>query len=184
MARIEPRRATVRGGEVLIRSLEEGDAPEALRATREMFSTADYTLTTLAEFTLTEDAERAYIRGVLEASHSVFFSAFDGGRIVGSLGVMGGAKRKVAHQGVVGMGLVEPWRNRGLGRVMLQAAIDWARAHQTLQILTLGVYEVNAPAVHLYTSMGFVEYGRLPRALRHADGSEHINLDMFLRVKP
>lgn len=183
MARIEPRRAAVRGGEILIRSLEEADASETLASAREMFRTADYTLTTLEEFTLTEDEERAFIKGKLESPNSIFIAALHEGRIVGHLGAFGGAKRKIAHQALIGMGLVEAWRGKGAGRALLQTAIDWARAHPTLEILTLGVYEINAPAVHLYTSLGFVEYGRLPGALRHADGSTHVNLDMYLRVK-
>lgn len=184
MARIQPRRAATRGGEILIRSLEPDDAAETLASAREMFRTANYTLTTFEEFTLTEAEERAFIQGKLDSPNSIFIAALHEGRIVGHLGATGGAKRKIAHQALIGMGLVEAWRGKGVGRALLTAAIDWAREHPTIEMLTLGVYEENAPAVHLYTSLGFETYGRLPRALKHADGSEHTNLDMALRVKP
>lgn len=184
MARIQPRRATTRGGEILIRSLEPDDAAETLATAREMFSTAMYTLTTAAEFTMTEAEERAFIQGKIDSPHSIFIAAFAEGRMIGNLGATGGAKRKIAHQALIGMGLVEAWRGRGVGRALLTAAIDWAREHPSIEMLTLGVYEENAPAVHLYTSLGFETYGRLPRALKHADGTDHTNLDMVLRVKP
>mgnify|MGYP000894275177 FL=1 len=184
MARITPRRVSTRGGEILIRSLEPDDAAETLAAAREMFRTATYTLTLLDEFTMTEAEERAFIQAKAEAPTSIFIAALHEGRIIGSLAATGGAKRKIAHQALIGMGMVEPWRGKGVGRALLEAAIDWARAHPTLEMLTLGVYEENLPAVHLYTSLGFTTYGRLPRALRHADGSEHTNLDMVLCVKP
>ncbi|MFF7243377.1 GNAT family N-acetyltransferase [Embleya sp. NPDC008237] len=49
---------------------------------------------------------------------------------------------------------------RGVGRLLTTALIEDARA-EAIEILTLDARGDNANALHLYRSLGFVEYGRL-----------------------
>ncbi|MFE2869056.1 GNAT family N-acetyltransferase [Embleya sp. NPDC059259] len=49
---------------------------------------------------------------------------------------------------------------RGIGRLLTAALIEDARA-EAIEILTLDARGDNANALHLYRSLGFVEYGRL-----------------------
>ncbi|QOJ00168.1 MAG: GNAT family N-acetyltransferase [Phycisphaeraceae bacterium] len=184
MARLSPIALNVRGVGVVIRSVEPGDAAAQLRFARELFATSAYTLTTLGEFTMTEDEERAFIAGALDDPGTVFMDALVSGEIVASLHLAAGKRKKIGHQALLGMGVAAGWRGRGIGRAILETAVGWARAHPVLEMVTLGVYEENEPAVRLYGSLGFVVYGRLPGALRHEDGTTHTNLDMYLRVKP
>ncbi len=53
-----------------------------------------------------------------------------------------------------GLGVAADWRGLGIGRELLAAAEDWARAHGRAR-LTLWVAGNNAPALHLYEKMGF-----------------------------
>lgn len=182
MATIKETIAQVRGGTVTIRSIRPEEAAAQVAFAREGFRTSEFTLTTLEEFTMTEEQERAFIAEKLACPTSIFINAYSEGEIVGCLSAFGQGKRKIKHQALIGMMMAEPWRNRGVGRALLSAAIAWAREHPTIEMLTLGVYAINAPAMHLYESLGFVEYGRLPRALKHADGSEHENVDMYLQT--
>ena len=55
-------------------------------------------------------------------------------------------------------------RGQGLGRALLEAAIDWGRA-VGLRGLLLAVLPDNHAAVGLYRSAGFVERGARPRAI-------------------
>lgn len=55
---------------------------------------------------------------------------------------------------LVGMWVDPGFRGRGIGRGLVSAAVDWARAHGAGEI-HLWVSELNEPARALYATMGF-----------------------------
>jgi ribosomal protein S18 acetylase RimI-like enzyme len=57
-------------------------------------------------------------------------------------------------------------RGRGLGRMLLDAAITQARATPGIEQLMLAVNATNLPARNLYLALGFEPFGREPRALK------------------
>ncbi len=61
---------------------------------------------------------------------------------------------------VAGMGVLPAWRNRKLGAAMLRPLMDEARARGDSRMV-LEVIEQNAPAVALYTRLGFQRMRRL-----------------------
>ena len=95
----------------------------------------------------------AFYRSLLQAE-SPYFVALVGGAVVGWCDVsrLGGQSR--AHIGVLGMGLLPRFRQRGLGRRLLQAAIErsWACG---LSRLELTVRDDNPVAKALYEKLGF-----------------------------
>jgi ribosomal protein S18 acetylase RimI-like enzyme len=52
-------------------------------------------------------------------------------------------------------------QGRGVGRALVAALVDDARS-AGIEVLTLDARGDNANALHLYRSLGFTEYGRLP----------------------
>lgn len=81
------------------------------------------------------------------------------------------------------MYVVPAARGTGLARPLLEAAIAHARQQPDLRQLQLGVTVGNAPALHLYPSLGFVEYGREPAALC-VDGRYYDEILMQLELQP
>jgi len=76
-------------------------------------------------------------------------------------------RTKVRHRGhVVGMYVVPERARRGIGRALLDAQIDRARAIPGLAGLTLTVTAGNDGARTLYERAGFVVVGRDPDAVR------------------
>jgi ribosomal protein S18 acetylase RimI-like enzyme len=77
------------------------------------------------------------------------------------LGVAGLAIRegeKERHKGLLwGMYVRPDARKAGVGRRLVEAVIDHARAH--VEVIQLSVISDNQPARRLYGSLGFVEYG-------------------------
>ncbi len=59
----------------------------------------------------------------------------------------------------IGIGLLPPYRNRGLGTRMLQRAIEWARK-QGLERLVLTTRDDNHHAIHVFAKCGFTPTGR------------------------
>jgi ribosomal protein S18 acetylase RimI-like enzyme len=71
--------------------------------------------------------------------------------------------------GDVGMLVDADWRGRGVGRALLEAAIERSRA-QGLHKLCLEVFAANAAALALYRRCGFAEEGRRVKQYRRASG--------------
>lgn len=66
---------------------------------------------------------------------------------------------KVNHHSEIGMIIAKPWRNRGLGTLLLAALFEYAKKEFSFEFLNLLVYAHN-PALSLYNRMGFKEFGR------------------------
>ena len=58
---------------------------------------------------------------------------------------------------------------RGIGRELILALIDQARAIAGVEQLNLTVITQNLRAIRLYESVGFIRYSTEPRAIRHGD---------------
>lgn len=111
------------------------------------------------------------VQAHLEASADrVFFGVFDAGQLLGIVGVGREEGAKERHRAFVRSLYVAPsGRGRGMGRSLLQAAMDHAQAWEGVEQVGLAVTAGNGVAMHLYGSLGFVEVGCMPRALRVGD---------------
>lgn len=109
---------------------------------------------------------------------SQIFGAFDDSPLVGiaALGPYTGPKE--AHKGWLRAMYVRPSHRRtGASRLLVQAVIDAARSR--VEQLHLSVVSTNTPALRLYQSFGFTQYGLEPRALKQ-NGIYHDELLMVL----
>ncbi|HEY4068201.1 MAG TPA: GNAT family N-acetyltransferase [Burkholderiaceae bacterium] len=95
------------------------------------------------------------------------------GELIGAVSCERDARAKVRHIGhVIGMMVRSEAQGQGIGRRLLEACIQEARAADGLVMLTLTVTAGNLAAVRLYERAGFERYGSLPRAI-WVDGVYH-----------
>lgn len=122
-----------------------------------------------AELPLDVEGDRARHLAGIEAmaiEGALTLAAEVDGRIVGYLHVGIGPE----GIGELGMCLAQGARGHGLGRRLMDAAVDWARG-VGLHKLTLQHWPWNERAHRLYDAVGFVEEGYLRRHYRRKDGS-------------
>jgi len=75
-----------------------------------------------------------------------------------------------SHVGHMGITILKNYRDQGLGKILLNALIDEAVKNiPGLKIIDLTVFAINKRAKHLYESVGFIEYGRLPKGIKYKD---------------
>ncbi|HEX2076923.1 MAG TPA: GNAT family N-acetyltransferase [Longimicrobium sp.] len=149
-----------------IRILGAGDvdAYQALRlgALRESPEAFGSTYEEEVERPLSEIMERL-ARGA--DREQVVFGAFEGGELVGMIGLARETKRKARHRALVwGMYVAPGARRWGIARALLDALIAHAKTLEGVESLLLGVVTVNESARQLYRSAGFVPFGVQPRA--------------------
>ena len=163
-----------------IRRLTETDAAayreirlEALRLHPEAFSAA---------FELESSEPLSFFAARL-AGNAVF-AGFDGAAAMGIAGFRRDPGLKGAPTGQFsGMYVRSAARGSGLSRRLVETVIDHARRH--VEQIHLSVTAGNDPAHRLYASLGFVAYGREPRALK-IDGRyfDEIAMVRILRETP
>ncbi len=100
-----------------------------------------------------------------------FLVALDQERVVGWCEVRRDLLPGRAHTGLLGMGLLAGYRGQGLGRRLLDQALQAAR-ERGFERIELLVRSPNARAINLYLRAGFLEEGRKRDAVRLDDGSE------------
>lgn len=89
------------------------------------------------------------------------FGAFDGERLVGMVGVGREAQIKLRHKAFIrGMQVDMAYRGTGVGRQLMNQAMECIATMEGVTKVTLAVTVGNAAAIHLYESLGFKVYGR------------------------
>jgi ribosomal protein S18 acetylase RimI-like enzyme len=101
----------------------------------------------------------------------IAFGHFSDEAMVGTVALEFSSRPKTMHKVLlIGMYVVPEARGRGIGKTLLDTAIEYCRSLETVTSITLTVTEGNAAAVALYRNAGFREFGVEPMAIRTADG--------------
>lgn len=104
-------------------------------------------------------------------SAHAFWGAYQGSELYGFVGLEREARAKNRHKAtVVAMYVAPEAAGQGVGRALLQALLEHARAER-LQSLVLTVTQGNERALKLYEAAGFRSFGVEPDAIRIAGRS-------------
>ena len=124
--------------------------------------------------------ERRYLRALRRHPDAAVFVAEEDGAIVGRLSIARDPHQASRHVADLGLMVADGHRRRGIGRALLEQAVDWARAAGVLK-LELHVFPWNEPAIHLYERFGFEREGLRKGHYRRA--GEYVDaILMALRV--
>jgi RimJ/RimL family protein N-acetyltransferase len=165
---------------VNVRRAEPGDAP-ALVALAAAVSAEPEGWLIGTEWRTVGD-ERRYIRAVRRHPDAAVLVAEEEGEIVGRLSVARDPHPASAHVADLGLMVDASRRRRGVGRALLDGAVDWARANG-VEKLELHVFPWNEPALRLYESYGFEREGVRRAHYRREDGDADAILMSFMVQK-
>jgi RimJ/RimL family protein N-acetyltransferase len=102
--------------------------------------------------------ERRYLRTIHKHPDAVVYVAEDEGAIVGRLSLSRDPHPASRHVADLGLMVAESHRRQGVGTMLLDQAVAWARS-AGISKLELHVFPWNEPALALYTSFGFEREG-------------------------
>ena len=110
------------------------------------------------------------LRAKDSASDDATFGAFDGNQLVGIAGFRRSSSIKMHHKAIIwGMYVPRELRKEGIGKALMQAAIEYAKTLPDLEQINLAVVLTSREARHLFISLGFETYGLERRALKLHD---------------
>jgi putative acetyltransferase len=107
---------------------------------------------------------QAYIMSCI-AKDAALFVAVDGSLMVGWCDILPHWAHAVQHRGTLGMGIIAGYRGRGIGKQLLTACLDKAKAKGITRV-ELEVRSDNAAAIALYEKHGFTHEATLHHAMR------------------
>jgi RimJ/RimL family protein N-acetyltransferase len=112
----------------------------------------------------------ARFRDQLSAADNFVLGAFEGEQLIATMGLYREHGVKSRHKGLIwGVYTVPEARGRGIGRRLMEAIMQQARAIEELELLQLAVASDNLPARRLYESLGFRAWGIERHALKIGD---------------
>ncbi|HEY3930060.1 MAG TPA: GNAT family N-acetyltransferase [Candidatus Koribacter sp.] len=116
-------------------------------------------------------------------SRSFFVGAFEGGELIGIATFMCDIHAKNRHKGhIYGVYVAPTHRGKRIGHELIAKILERAKKDRVLEQIVLAVATSQKPAIRLYRSLGFQEYGTEPRALKNGD--QYVDeLLMMLRLK-
>lgn len=170
------------GQALLLRQVHPEDARAMLNYLERTSAETHFMVRLPEEVTFSLEEEQALLADCLSSDRRIMLAAFAGDCIVGNVAIAPvGERYKVRHRANLGIAIVQEYCNCGLGTILMQEGIAFAREAGYEQA-ELGVFADNAPAIHLYRKCGFRDTGRIPRAFHLPDGSciDEIQMVKFL----
>ncbi|WP_281250326.1 GNAT family N-acetyltransferase [Virgibacillus siamensis] len=144
----------------ILRTGKLGDAGEILEIMKSVMDEHEFLITLSEEYDLTTQQQREWIGNFLQNERETIIVAEIHGEVVGWISFHSPDRKRMAHTGAFGMMIRKECRNMGIGKLLVQALLDWAEANPFIEKVCLGVFSTNHRAIALYKRMGFVEEGR------------------------
>ena len=154
---------------VHVRRATPGDAAALVELARAVGAEPEGWLITNGEWR-SHSEERRYLRSVRRHSHAAVFVAetADHG-IVGRISLARETHPASEHVADLGLMVAAPYRRRGVGRSLMDAAEAWAR-EVGVHKLELHVFPYNTAAIALYEGLGYEREGYRRDHYRRSDG--------------
>ena len=160
-----------RGQIVILRNAEESDAEDLIQYLRVVSAETPFLVREPEEITLTVEQEREFLRGKKESERELMLIAIANGKHIGNCSVMQlGTNRRYAHRCQIGIALYQEFCSRGIGRKMIEVALERAKEAGYEQA-ELEVIAGNERAISMYKQLGFEEFGVFPDNIKYKDGS-------------
>jgi RimJ/RimL family protein N-acetyltransferase len=173
-------RTTKERNSFIVRRPTETDAQSIIDYSKILFASTDQVLTTLEEYTITLENEKAWINNFNQNPNALVLVAEVEKQIVGLLFFVPQTKKKNSHTGEFGVSVHPDFQRKGIGRSLVENLLTWAQANKTIEKVFLNVFVTNGRAIKLYQDLGFKEEGRFVKAVRQPTGEYVDVVQMYI----
>lgn len=167
--------------DIIIRDARIEDAPFLAQAEREIAKTPGFLVSAPTE--LLDERFRTTIEKLSHHTDGKYLVAEYESKIVGHALLDPLPLAAISHVASLTIVVHEGWQGKGIGRLLLQHLIDWAKTSSSVEKIELSVRASNTRAIALYKKMGFTEEGHLKKRIK-VSANEYIDdILMALFVK-
>jgi RimJ/RimL family protein N-acetyltransferase len=164
--KLESHKYELKNGRVLlIREATVRDACSVLDYVEGVSGESNFLTFGPGEFELTEAAEEDVLRKYYESDNQLYMLGLIDDAIVATLSFSAGQRPRLRHSGEFGMSVRKQCWGLGIGSLMLDTLIHWARATRVIKKINLRVRTDNQRAIQLYERKGFSPEGTIRREI-------------------
>jgi len=156
----------LKGKDVFLRYPRKEDAKDLLSLVNSLIREKAY-VSMQKKFTLKEE-KKWLLRQIKETKElkRIYFVVEVKNKVIGSVGV---EKKTIPQDHVGDFGIIfkKNLRNLGIGQKIIPLVLSEAKDKLKIKIVTLGVYNKNKKALHVYTKCGFEKIGKIKKGVNH-----------------
>ena len=153
------------GIEMIIREATGEDARTVLDYVHRVCGETDFLTFGPGEFEINENQEKEFLENSRKTNNNLYILGLINGRIVSSLNFSGGQRNRIKHCGEFGMTVQKQYWGVGIGTLMLDTLIAWAKETNIIKKINLRVRTDNKRAILLYERRGFVKEAKIRKEI-------------------
>lgn len=147
--------------EVILREAVKSDAQDLINFYNVVGGETDFLSFGEDEFMATVDFEEKYLDNINNEVNSTLILVIFNDKIIGAASINSSPKRKIRHVGTLGIVIKKEFCNMGLGKILIQYLIEWAKSNSITKKIILITRADNTFAKNLYEQLGFETEGTL-----------------------
>lgn len=153
------------GKVLVIREALLEDAGELINFVHHISAESDFLTFGAGEFDIEEDQEKELIQTQLDSENQIYLLATIEKEIVAILNFSARNRPRIRHSGELSMVIQKKYWDLGIGSILVDTLIQWARSTHIIKKINLRVRIDNQRAIHLYVKKGFVKEGTLRKEI-------------------
>lgn len=166
MSAMQTRKLHLKNGHVLvIREAAAKDARAVLDYVEAISGESDFLTFGPGEFELTEAEKKDFLRNHRDSDNQLYMLGLIDDTVVSTLTFSAGRRPRVRHSSEFSMSVRKQYWGLGIGSLMLNTLIDWARGTQIVKKINLRVRTDNQRAIALYEGKGFAMEGTIHKEI-------------------
>ena len=145
--------------DLLIREAEISDASEVIALLDQIGQESNFTSLDENGISMAESEMQIFIDKQAQSENQITLLAFLNDELAGIINITADQRPRVRHIGDIFLGIKKAFWGSGLGSILMEEAIEWAKTSGVIRRLQLTVQKRNLVAIHLYEKMGFITEG-------------------------
>ncbi len=162
---------------ILIEKAKPSDAEEILELSKIFGSESDNLMIDANGFTKTLDEEKAFLKALKNNEKSIFLLAKHNNKIIGTANFNAETRSRISHRGSFGISVLKDYWGNGVGTMLLNNLLDFAKNSAKVEIVSLEVRSDNLAAIHLYKKFGFKKIGTFKGYFKIGD--DYVDFDIM-----
>jgi RimJ/RimL family protein N-acetyltransferase len=163
MGSIEPKEFTLKNGKTsTLRTAAIKDASQIVKLMKDIVKEGEFTLAEPDEYRTTVKSESSKIRKFRDALGKIYLVLTVKNEVTGFISFNNWDTRRTAHTGLFSVYIKKKWRGVGIGKILVNGMLDWAKTNPLNRKISLFVFSTNRNAIALYKKLGFKLEGRCP----------------------
>lgn len=146
---------------LLVKEADRKDAARVIAYCQVIGGETDYLSFGEGEFDISLEEEKKILSEYKEAENKLFIYAELNGEIVGLLDLKASHKARIRHSGEFGISVMKQHLGKGIGGILIEYMLDWAKKTGIIKKVNLHVISNNESAINLYRKYDFTMEGRI-----------------------